>query len=172
MLFFVHFPLPFLPPYLKIDFSDVPAILAAFIFSPVAGIVVVAIKNILYFIVIGSGDPIGVAANFLAGVMFAVPVAIIYHKHKKGVKSVISGLIAGTIVMAVGMTVLNYLVVLPLYSMFMGWDHMDSEAKALLAFKGVLPFNILKGIMVGLVFVPLYLKMRKWIDQKRTIFAS
>ena len=172
LLFFLNFPLPFLPPYLKIDFSDAPAILAAFIFSPLAGVIVVAIKNILYFIVSGSGDPIGVAANFLAGVMFTVPVAIIYHKYKKGVKSIVTGLVAGTVVMAIGMTILNYFVVLPLYSMFMGWGDMTSGQKFGLAVKAVLPFNLIKGIIVGMLFVPLYAKMRSWIDQKRSGFAS
>src|SRR5690625_1857984 len=75
LLFFLNFPLPFLPPYLKIDFSDVPALMAGLIFSPLAGVIVVAIKNILYFAVSGSADPIGVTANFLAGVMFVLPVA-------------------------------------------------------------------------------------------------
>src|SRR5690625_4474585 len=69
LLFFLNFPLPFLPPYLKIDFGEVPALLAALIFSPVAGIIVVAIKNFLY-LVIGGGDPVGVVANFIAGLMF------------------------------------------------------------------------------------------------------
>jgi len=135
-------------------------------------VIVVAIKNILYFIVSGSGDPVGVAANFLAGVMFTVPVAIIYHKYKKGVNSIITGLIASTIVMAVGMTILNYFVVLPLYSMFMGWGDMTPAAKFGLAVKAVLPFNLIKGIVVGMLFVPLYVKMRRWIDQKRSGFAS
>lgn len=172
LLFFLNFPLPMLPAFLKIDFSDVPAILAAFMFSPIAGVIVVGIKNLLYFVVSGAGDPIGVGANFLAGVMFTVPMAIIYHKYTKGVKTIVSGLIAGTIVMAVGMTILNYFVLLPLYSMFMGWGNMGGSEKMLFAVKGVLPFNILKGIVVGILFVPLYAKMRSWIDKKRTSFAS
>ncbi|MFP3489854.1 ECF transporter S component, partial [Staphylococcus sp. SIMBA_130] len=48
LLFFLNFPLPFLPSYLKIDFSDVPALMASLIFSPLAGIIVVAVKNLLY----------------------------------------------------------------------------------------------------------------------------
>ncbi|WLV26043.1 ECF transporter S component [Aciduricibacillus chroicocephali] len=172
LLFFLNFPLPMLPPFLKIDFSDVPAVLAAFMFSPLAGVIVVGIKNLLYFAVSGASDPIGVAANFLAGVMFTVPVAIVYHKYKKGVKTIVSGLVVGTVVMAIGMTVLNYFVMLPLYSIFMGWGNMGTSEKMAFALKGVLPFNILKGIVVGILFVPLYVKMRSWIDKKRSGFAS
>lgn len=171
LLFFLNFPLPFLPPYLKVDFSDVPAVLAAFIFSPLAGVIVVAIKNILYFVVSGAGDPIGVSANFLAGLLFTVPISLIYHKRKKGVKSIVSGLIAGTVVMAVGMSVLNYLIILPAYSMFMGWETMSDKTKLLLVVQGILPFNIIKGIVVGMLFVPLYIKMRSWIERKQSKLA-
>ncbi|MFD1851192.1 ECF transporter S component [Oceanobacillus bengalensis] len=166
VLFFLNFPLPALPPYLKIDFSEVPALMASLIFSPMAGVIVVAIKNILYLAVSGAGDPIGVAANFLAGIMFVLPVSIFYHKFKKGVKSVISGLVTGTIVMAVGMSVLNYFIILPAYGWFMGWE-MTEEVIWASVIAGVLPFNAIKGIVVGILFVPLFIKMRSWIEQKQ-----
>ncbi|WP_087972819.1 ECF transporter S component [Oceanobacillus rekensis] len=168
VLFFINFPLPFLPPYLKIDFSDVPALMASLIFSPIAGVIVVAVKNILYLAVSGAGDPIGVAANFLAGVMFVVPVSILYHKFR-GTKSVVSGLIAGTIIMAVGMSVLNYFFVLPAYSWFMGWEMTDHVIWTSVLV-GVLPFNIIKGIVIALLFVPLYIKMRSWIENQQAKF--
>lgn len=166
LLLFLNFPLPFLPPYLKIDFSEVPALIAALIFSPMAGVLVEAIKNILYLVVSGAGDPIGVTANFLAGVMFIVPVAVLYHKYK-GVKSIISGLVTGTIIMAIGMSVLNYVFVLPAYAWFMGWEDMNSAARWTAVSLGVLPFNIIKGIIVGMLFVPLFVKLRTWIEQKQ-----
>lgn len=169
-LFFLNFPLPFLPPYLKIDFSDVPALMAALIFSPMAGVIVVAIKNALYLVIGGVSDPIGVTANFLAGVMFIVPVAILYHKYK-GVKSIISGLITGTIVMAIGMSVLNYLIILPAYSWLIGME-MNPQIKWASVIAGILPFNLIKGIVVGLLFVPLFIKMKRWIEQKQIEFVS
>ena len=169
VLFFLNFPLPFLPPYLKIDFSEVPALIAAFIFSPIAGVIVIGVKNLLYLAVSGAGDPIGVIANFLAGVMFVVPVAFLYHKYK-GVKSIVSGLISGTVIMALGMSVLNYLFILPAYGWFMGWE-MTEQVKWISVIAGVLPFNAIKGIIVGLLFVPLFIKMRSWIEQKQANMA-
>ena len=51
VLTFIKFPIPFLPPYLTLDFSDVPSLLATFTFGPVAGIIVALVKNLLnYFI--------------------------------------------------------------------------------------------------------------------------
>ncbi|ASK64400.1 riboflavin transporter FmnP [Virgibacillus phasianinus] len=170
LLFFLNFPIPFLPPYLKIDFSEVPALIAALIFSPLAGVLVEAIKNLLYLVVSGAGDPIGVAANFLAGVLFIVPVAMLYHKYK-GVKSIVSGLVTGTIIMAAGMSILNYFVILPAYAWFIGAPGMaESTAKSVAVFAGVLPFSVIKGVIIGMLFVPLFIKMHRWIEQKRTNF--
>lgn len=166
ILFFLNFPLPFLPPYLKIDFSDVPALMASLIFSPLAGVIVVLIKNLLYLAVSGSGDPIGVFANLLAGIMFVVPVSVIYHKYHKGVKSVVTGLVTGTIILAIGMSVLNYYLILPAYSWFMGWD-MSEQMVWGAVLVGVFPFNLIKGIVVGILFIPLFIKMRSWIEEKQ-----
>ncbi|HLR68712.1 MAG TPA: ECF transporter S component [Virgibacillus sp.] len=170
VLLFLNFPLPFLPPYLKIDFSEVPALLASLIFSPIAGVIVIAIKNILY-LAIGGGEPVGVAANFLAGILFVLPVSVAYHKFK-GVKSIVSGLVIGTIIMAIAMSVLNYLVLLPIYAWFMGMEEMKIESvKQVAVLYGVLPFNIIKGIIVGMLFVPLFIKMRSWIERKQANIA-
>src|SRR5699024_3308290 len=165
VLLFLNFPLPFLPHYLKIDFSEVPALLASLIFSPIAGVIVIAINNILY-LAIGGGEAEGGAANFLAGILFVLPVSIAYHKFK-GVKSIVSGLVIGTIIMAIAMSVLNYLVLLPIYAWFMGMEEMKIESvKQVAVLYGVLPFNIIKGIIVGMLFVPLFIKMRSWIERK------
>lgn len=169
LLFLIKFPLPALPPFLKIDFGDIPALLAGLIFSPLAGVMVVLVKNILYFVISGSGDPIGVTASFVAGTLFVLPISIIYHKYK-GVKSVVSGLVTGTIIMALGMSVLNYFFVLPAYGWFMGWDITPQYITATVI-AGVLPFNILKGIIVGILFVPLFIRMRSWIEQKQAEFS-
>ncbi|WP_163971605.1 ECF transporter S component [Oceanobacillus halotolerans] len=169
ILFFVNFPLPLLPSYLKIDFSDVPAIMASLIFSPLAGVIVVGIKNILY-LAIGGGEIVGVTANFLAGVMFVVPVGVLYHKFKN-VKSIISGLITGTVIMALGMGVLNYFVILPAYALLMDWGEMGHQAKWWSVIAGIIPFNVIKGIIIGLLFVPLFVKMRRWIEQQQAKFV-
>jgi len=171
VLFLLNFPLPFLPPYLKVDFGEVPALLAALIFSPAAGVIVVAIKNALY-LAIGGGEPVGVVANFLASIMFVLPVAILYHKYK-GIKSIVAGLVKGTIIMAISMSVLNYLIILPTYAFFMGMEEMKIESvKRIAVLYGIFPFNLLKGVIVGAVFVPLFMKMHHWIEEKRTTFVS
>lgn len=73
--------------------------------------------------------------------------------------------------MAVGMSVLNYYVILPAYAWFMGWDMSEQMAWGAVLV-GVFPFNLLKGIIVGMLFVPVFIKMRSWIEQKQTNLAA
>lgn len=166
VLLFLNFPLPFLPPYLKVDFGEVPTLLAALIFSPMAGVIVQLIKNLLYLIFTGAADPIGVFANFVAGITFVIPVSMVYHKYK-GRKSLVSGLVVGTVIMTIAMGVLNYYVLLPIYSVFMGWGEMSSTAMLSTIAVGVLPFNLIKGVIVSALFVPLFIKLKPWIEQKQ-----
>lgn len=170
LLFFLKFPLPLLPPFLKIDFGDIPAIIAGLIFSPLASVVVIGIKNFLY-LVLGTGEPIGVSSNFIASSLFVLPIAIFYHR-QKSVKSILTGIAIGTVTMALAMSVLNYLVFLPLYALFMNIeDYAVESVRRGIVLVGILPFNIVKGIIVGTLFIPLFMKMSSWIENKRTSLA-
>ncbi|MFB1051433.1 ECF transporter S component [Paraliobacillus sp. JSM ZJ581] len=169
VLLFINFPIPFLPPYLKIDFSEVPALIAGLLFTPVVGILVEAIKNALYLLYTGASDPVGAVANFIAGTLFIYPVALLYHK-LKGKRSIVTGLVTGTVVMALGMSVLNYLIILPAYSWLMGWETMSNGVKLATVLGGTLPFNFIKGVILTALFIPLFVKLKPWIDQKRITF--
>ncbi|WP_089752163.1 ECF transporter S component [Halobacillus alkaliphilus] len=165
VLMLLNFPLPMLPQYLKVDFSEIPALIAAILFTPLAGVIVEGLKNALYLIYTGAADPVGVMANFAAGVLFVVPAAMVYHKFKS-TKSLVSGIVASSIIMAAGMSVLNYFLILPAYSWFMGWETMSSNVKWITILAGILPFNAIKGIIIGALFVPLFIKLKPWIEQK------
>ena len=156
VLTFIKFPLPFIPPYLTLDFSDVPTLLATFLLSPIAGIIVALIKNILNFL-FNIGDPVGPVANFLAGVSFC------YHHtmfiEKKNNRSLIYGLITGTIVMTIVLSILNYFVLLPLYGMIFNLGDVLNNVKIVIV-SGVIPFNLIKGIIISIIFVLLFRRLR------------
>lgn len=166
LLMLVSFPLPFIPAYLRIDVSDVPALLAAVVFSPAAGGLVIVIKNILYAILTGFSDPIGVAANLIAGILYIAPVSILYMRHKT-MSSVIKGLIIGTLLMTLGMVLLNYFFILPAYSWFMGWEEMSEPVRRNTVLVGMLPFNLIKGIILGIIFTLIFRKLKTWIEKNR-----
>ncbi|MCG7339682.1 ECF transporter S component [Staphylococcus sp. ACRSN] len=156
ILMFIKFPLPFLPPYLTLDFSDVPAILATFTLGPIAGIIVEFIKNLLNFL-FNVGDPIGPVANFLAATSFILT-AYYVAKHKSNAKSIITGLTVATLVMTLVLSVLNYFVLLPLYGMIMNLSDVFGNLKIIIV-SGVIPFNIIKGIVISIIFLLLYKRL-------------
>ncbi|MFD3446147.1 ECF transporter S component [Microbacteriaceae bacterium 4G12] len=167
LLMMLDFPFPMLPPFLKIDFSEVPALIAAILFGPVAGVVVEAIKNVLYYGVQGSltGVPVGEVANFIAGCIFILPVAYFFRKYRT-VKGLTIGLITGTTLMTLIMSVLNYFIIFPAYTLFLGAPAMSSAAIRQVIVTGILPFNIIKGIIVTIVFILLFSRLKVWLQTK------
>lgn len=157
ILMFIKFPLPFLPPYLTLDFSDVPALLATFIFGPVAGIIVELIKNLLNFL-FNMGDPIGPVANFAAAVSLLL-VAYYVSKAVKSRYSIIIGLCAGIVAMTIVLSILNYFVLLPLYGMIMNLGDVVKNLKIIIV-SGIIPFNIIKGIAVSVIFLLLFKRLK------------
>ena len=97
--------------------------------GPVAGIAVELIKNILHWFLSGSptGVPVGEIANFTTGVLFILPIYYIFNKFRTA-KGLIAGLIAGTVSMAVGMSLLNYAVFLPMYTYFLNMPPVTGDA--------------------------------------------
>ncbi|MBB3905778.1 riboflavin transporter FmnP [Anoxybacillus sp. UARK-01] len=167
LLMLLNFPLPSFPPFLLVDFSDVPALVAALMYGPIAGMLVELFKNVLNYFLVGSatGVPVGHFANFMAGITFILPTYYIYRKaaSKQGM---VIGLVAGTIVMATAMSVLNYYIFLPAYTIFLGSPAMSApEAKALIV-SAIFPFNALKGVFITVVFMLLFLRLRPWLHKR------
>ncbi len=92
LLMFIEIPIPIFPEFLKIDISDIPALVGGFALGPVAGILIEFMKNILHGIFKGSTVFVGEIANFLVGSVLVGISAYIYKrdKTKKGANSGIS----------------------------------------------------------------------------------
>ena len=170
ILMLFNFPLPWFPAFLQIDFSDVPALIAAITMGPVAGILVELMKNILDWVFSGSptGMPVGHMANFATGILFIMPVYYIYKKVPSA-KGLFFGLIVGSVIMSVGMAFLNYIAFLPMYGYFMNF-HVDNISE--MAVKAILPFNLLKGIMLIAIVTVLFRTMNTWIQNQRLQYLS
>ncbi|SOC38100.1 ECF transporter S component [Ureibacillus acetophenoni] len=164
LLMLIKFPLPWFPVFLQIDFSDVPPLIAAITMGPIAGILVEFFKNLLDWIFSGAptGIPVGHMANFATGILFILPVYYIYKKFTS-IKGLTVGLIVGTLTMSLGMSVLNYFAFLPMYAALLGWEFNMYETVVL----GILPFNVIKGILLMFVAIVLFRTMNKWIANQR-----
>ena len=164
-----NFPLPAIPAFLKFDFGEIPAVLAVLTMGPVAGITVEVIKNTLHWFLTGSptGVPVGEIANLVTGILFILPIYFIYNKFRTS-KGLASGLIAGTISMAVGMSLLNYVVFLPMYTYFLNMPAATGDTLYTMIVLGILPFNLLKGTIIMVISLILYKSMKHWIVQQQS----
>ena len=141
-------------PWLKIDLSDVPALMGAFAFGPLAGITIELMKNLLILIVKGTGTAfVGEIANFLVGIALVWPAAMLYKKNKTK-KTAIIGMILGTISIEIIGVLANVYLLLPAYGMAMSKAELINYVMV-----GLLPFNGIKAVLVcGITYV-LYKKV-------------
>lgn len=150
VLMYFDFPIPFLPfPWLKIDLSDIPALMGAFAFGPMAGIVVELIKNLLILIVKGTSTYfVGELANFIVGVSLVAPAAWVYHRNKSR-KNALLGMVLGTLSIEIIGIIANVYLLLPAFGMNMVKDELIQYVTI-----GLLPFNGIKSILVcGITYV-------------------
>ena len=157
ILMFIKFPLPFLPPYLTMDFSDVPVLVATFAFGPVSGILVALFKNVLNFLIV-SHEPIGNTANFLASICLIIPTYYFY-RIKKNKLFMGCGLLTGTILMTLFMSLMNYFVLLPLYGQIMNLADLTHNLKLIVS-AGIIPFNLIKGIVISIIYILVFDKLK------------
>ncbi|MDZ7542779.1 ECF transporter S component, partial [Clostridium perfringens] len=150
VLMYFDFPIPFLPfPWLKIDLSDIPALMGAFAFGPMAGIVVELIKNLLILIVKGTATGfVGETANFIVGISLVAPAAWVYHRNKSK-KTALLGMILGIISIEIVGILANVYFLLPAFGMQMAKEELIRYVTL-----GLLPFNGIKSILVcGITYV-------------------
>ncbi|HIP92364.1 MAG TPA: ECF transporter S component [Thermotoga sp.] len=112
IMMFFEFPIFPQASFLKFDPSEIPALIVSFMIDPLAGATVVLVKDILFFF-IKSGDPVGIAMNAAAGVIFVVVAGMIYHRKKTKIRA-IKGMVLSTLCTTLALVGLNALVV-PLY---------------------------------------------------------
>lgn len=164
MLF--SFSVPFMPSFLKLDLSDLPALIAAFSLGPVSGVLVCLIKNIINLIIEGTTTfYIGELANFIYGVCLVLPAGIIY-KYRKTRRSAFLSALLGTLIVGLVSLPINYYLTYPTYCRFMPLEAILGMYQAILPVPGLnlihyllifnLPFSLLKGLLVTLVTFVLY----------------
>lgn len=120
-------PVPALiPEFVKLDFSELPALIASFVISPLAGIPVCLIKNIIKLTTTNSAG-VGELCNFLLGVAMVVPAGYIYKYRKTRGMALIACLI-GCIVSAVLSIFVNYFISYPVYFQVLAPEEAVLEA--------------------------------------------
>ena len=173
VLMFLDFPLPFLPSFYKIDFSELPVILGAFTMGPVAGVIIEAFKILVKFLIKGTTTGgIGELANFLLGISYVLPASVIYLAHKTK-KQAIIGLIVGSVCCIITGCLLNAYVLLPLYAKaFGGMENIiGAGTKVNKSITGMgsfillatAPLNLIKATVVSIVTVLVYKPLSRFM---------
>jgi riboflavin transporter FmnP len=166
ILMYIDFPItPF--PWLRIDLSDVPALIGAFGFGPLAGVLIELLKNILIVLTKGTQTGfVGETANFLIGVSLILPAALIYHKNKSKTTAIL-GMVVGVICIEIVGIIANVYFLLPVYGM-----QMSSEELMKYITLGLLPFNGVKALLVSIVTYIVYKKVSVAIFKVEPNFGS
>ncbi|MGR9048111.1 ECF transporter S component [Halobacillus faecis] len=182
LLYYIKFPVPFFPPFLTLDVSDIPALVGAITLGPVAGILIQLLKNIVDYISHGSyvGLPVGQIANFLSGALMVGLIGTFYHCRKR---IHISSYVVSILIFITSMYLLNYYFILPSIMGLMG----VSEAQYVQGFNQfnpwatdfttavifvILPFNLIKIAMVYSIGVPFSLRLQRIIQPERKNLAA
>lgn len=153
VLMFFSFNVPLMPSFIKMDLSELPALIASFAYGPVYGVAVCFIKNIINVFASSTGG-VGELSNFILGTLFVFPAGFIYQIMKSR-KGALLGALAGAVSMALLSVLTNYYVVYPVYTAFMPMDaimgmyqainpNVENLWQALIIFN--VPFTFIKGM--------------------------
>lgn len=163
ILMFLEFSVPFMPPFIKLDLSELPALIGSFALGPMCGVLVCLIKNLLHLMVSSTGG-VGEISNFLLGVMFVLPAGLVYER-RKSKRNALIGSIIGTAAMGVFSIASNYFFVYPVYYNFMPEEavlaayrviapSMKNILQCLVCFN--MPFTMVKGLFSVVITFAIY----------------
>ena len=163
ILAMMSFSVPFMPSFIKLDVSELPALIGSFSLGPVYGVLICLIKNLLG-LMNSSTNGIGELSNFLLGAMFVFPAGLLYQRNKTR-KGAIIGSLIGAICMAVGSVFTNIFLVYPIYYNFMAKEAILSAYQLIVpAMKSVeqsiicfnMPFTFMKAMLSVLISLLVY----------------
>ena len=163
VLMFLDFSVPLIPSFVKMDISELPALLAAFALGPVYGTVVCLVKNLIHLMVTSTAGA-GELCNFLLGASFVIPAGLLYRRMKSR-KGALIGVLIGSVIMALFSIPLNYYVTYPIYANFMPIDailsmyqairpSVNSLLECLIVFNA--PFTLVKGLIDAVLCFLIY----------------
>jgi riboflavin transporter FmnP len=176
VLILIEIPMPMMAPFLSLDFSEVPVMLGGLLLGRAAGLLVIAVKNLLHFIFHGSHSMgIGDIANVTASCIYLF-ITIALNRRWKTKTGSIAALVLGTVCVSFAMLAVNYYFCFPAYVRLMGFT-LDSIIKTVhavnpavtdvltLLFYSILPYNLFKYTLTSIIVFLLHERMQKYIDR-------
>lgn len=170
VLMLFEFSVPFVPPFIELDFSELAIIIGGFVMGPVEGLLIILIKVLLNLVMNGTTTMgVGELMNFCVSAFYMVPSVLIYRKLRTRKGAAIS-LVCGTLIVSILATLTNYFIMFPIYAwaykmpidalVQMGAavnSHVDSLLSLMLW--SVLPFNLFKYTLVSVITFLVYKRL-------------
>ena len=172
------FNLPFFPPWLDIQISDLPALLGGFAIGPWASVIIIVVKCALKM-PLTSTSCVGELADIVVGIAFVLPASILYRKIKQR-KGALLGMLIGTLSAVIISVLANWLVLVPFYAWHYGlsdankgWSIILSAVSSIYEgvtresfykyylFLGVIPFNLMRCVICSLITYFVYKPLSK-----------
>lgn len=129
VLMFLSVSVPFMPPFIKLDISELPAILASFSLGPLYGVAVAFVKNLVNLPFTTTGG-IGEVSNFIISSMFVFPAGLIYMLNKNRFTAFV-GSLTGSVLAASISIFTNYYIVYPVYANFIPFENILAAYQAI-----------------------------------------
>ena len=171
VLQFVAFPIMPAFSFLKIDFSDIPILLGMFLYGPLAGVITAFVRSLLHLFLTGLApqNMVGDFASFLASSIFTLPIFYFFGKKKNIRTNRIVGLVSGILALTIFMSIANYFVITPVYLQLYGVTTQQFLGTSLASYVaiGIVPFNLIKGLLVSGVFLVLHAKLLPSLSKKQ-----
>ena len=175
VLMYIEFPLPFMPPFLKVDLSGAVVLIGAFIFGIGPAITMIGIKDLIHLTQSQTGGS-GELADFLMLSTLVIVAVLLYRAHKSR-KMAAVGCVIGSVALACMGILTNYFLIIPFYSAVgMPIDAILGACAAVnpaingmgaYLMIGVLPFNLIKGAILTVITMLAYKKLSTFIKSKQ-----
>lgn len=167
VVYYLDFGVPFMPSFIKLDFSNVISLLTGFALGPIEGIIVCLLKNMIHVLIKGFGTTMGIGDifDFVTSATFVLVAAVIYKRNrtKKGaIIATLCGMLAFTFISIP----LNYFIVYPIYFKAYGGEAaiLGAYQQIMPSVKNIfsalcifnLPFTFVKGLLCSLITLVAY----------------
>lgn len=156
MVAFIHFPIFPAMPFLEYDPADIPILIGAFAYGPVAGIVLTIVASVIQgFTVSAQSGLYGIIMHIIATSTLVLVASGIYRIKHTRVGAVI-GLVCGTLAMASIMMVANHFIT----PYFMG---VPVEVVDGMLVPFIMPFNLIKAGANSIVTFVVYKTVSRYL---------
>ena len=165
ILMVLDFNVPFVPMFIKFDFSDFPVLIGGFVFGPATGVLIAFLKIVLNLVFKPTTTMfVGEASNFLLSVCY-MGVACLFYRNHRTKKGAAVGMALATVATSVLAIFSNILVMFPMYAKLFGMSMQQIVGMVsavnpfvkditTMVIASLVPFNLFKyGVISIITFV-------------------